>query len=433
MLALLTRLPSQTPFYQWYYELWGGSRSFNLGGAMHWDALVRLYVVLPLVLFGPPTVLMGLSFPVLQRAVQDDPVRSGWKAGVLQAANIAGCVAGSLLVGLVTLRLLGTPGTMRLLLAVGLVFAGLGLRLNGRRSVFLPLAALLALAAVALPDQHAFWMRLHGTGKAGTLLDEDATGVAALIPGKERLWQVWSGGRTHSSLPFGGIHTTLGAAPAVIHPAPHAVAIIGLGSGDTAASAGCRRDVDQHITVFEIFAPQRRLLARLMSLPDPPGRLGRFLGDPRFTVRIADGRNALDRDGATYDVIEADALWPTSPYAGNLYSLEFFALCARRLNPGGVVTTWAPTDRVRTTFRAALPYVIAVADGDVLIGSRSPIPIEPEEWRRRLFDPSMVAYLGPPRVNVVWAHIAGARALPPETPGQVNLDLFPRDEFHSPE
>jgi len=185
--------------------------------------------------------------------------------------------------------------------------------------------------------------------------------------------------------------------------------------------------------VFEIFAPQRRLLGRLMSLPDPPGRLGRFLGDPRFTIRVADGRNALDRDGATYDLIEADALWPTSPYAGNLYSLEFFELCARRLNPGGMVTTWAPTDRVRTTFRAALPYVVAVAGGHVLIGSRSPIPIEPAEWRRRLFDPAMVAYLGPPRVNGVWAEIADAQALPPPPPSEMNLDLFPRDEFHSPD
>src|SRR5260221_10512548 len=420
-LALLTRIPPDTPFYQWYYELWGAARSSSVGGAMHWDALVRLYVVLPLVLFGPPTVLMGLSFPVLQRAVQDDPATSGWKAGVLQAANIGGCVAGSLLVGLLMLTLLGTPGTMRLLLLVGLVFAGLGLQAHGARSLFLPLAVLLALAALALPGQHAFWMRLHGTAKEGTLLDEDATGVAALIPGKERLWHVWSGGRTHSSLPFGGIHTTLGAAPAVIHPAPHAVAIIGLGSGDTAASAGCRRDVDQRITVFEIFAPQRRLLSRLLSLPDPPGRLGRFLGDSRFTLRVADGRNALDRDGATYDVIEADALWPTSPYAGNLYSQEFFALCARRLKPGGMVTTWAPTDRVRATFRAALPYVVAVADGDVLIGSASPIPIAPEEWRAGLGYSPTVGAAGAPRAHGVAGPTPADPPPPPGAPAAPDL------------
>jgi len=98
-----------------------------------------------------------------------------------------------------------------------------------------------------------------------------------------------------------------------------------------------------------------------------------------------------------------------------------------------MVTTWAPTDRVNTTFRAALPYVVAVAGGHVLIGSRSPIPIQPEVWRRRLHDPQMVAYLGPPRVEGVWADIAIAQALPPAQGGVVNLDLFPRDEFHSPD
>jgi spermidine synthase len=433
-IALVARIPPTVPFYQWYYELWGGHRSFNLGGAMHWDALLKLYVVLPLVLFGPPTVLMGLSYPVLQRAVQDDVATSGWKAGVLQAANIAGCVAGSLLVGLVMLTLLGTPGTLRLLVAVGFVFAGLGLREHGPRSLFAPLALLLALVLLAVPGKRAFWMRLHGTAEEGTFLEEDATGVAALIPGKGRIWRVWSGGRTHSLLPFGGLHTTLGAAPAVIHPAPLDVAIVGLGSGDTAASAGCRRDVDQHVTVFEIYAPQRPLLAQLMTVADPPGRLGRFLGDPRFLLRIADGRNALDREGTLYDLIEADALWPTSPYAGNLYSLEFFSLCARRLKPGGLVTTWAPTSRVRATFLAALPYVLEMAEGNVLIGSRTPIPIEPDQWRRRLFDPATVAYLGPPRANGVWAHVAGARPVPAEGSGAaLNHDLFPRDEFHSPD
>jgi spermidine synthase len=435
VIAVVTRIPPATGGYLWYYEVWGGSRSFHLGGPLYWDALLKLYVVLPLVLFGPPTVLMGLAFPILQRAVQDDAATSGWKVGVLQAANIAGCVAGSLAVGLVALTHLGTPGTMRLLLLAGLVFAGLGLRAHGVRSVFAPLAAVLVLLAIALPSKREFWMRLHGTAKEGTLLDEDATGVSALIPAgsNTRLWRVWSGGRTHSSLPFGGIHTTLGAAPAVIHPEPRTVAIIGLGSGDTAASAGCRGDVDQRITVFEIYAPQRRLLGELMRIPDPPGRLGRLLSDPRYTFRIADGRNALDRDGELYDLIEADALWPTSPYAGNLYSLEFFTLCARRLEAGGLVTTWAPTDRVRATFLSALPHVIELGQGEVLIGSNRPIPIEPDEWRRRLDDPATAAYLGAPRVAGVWADIAGARPALADGRAALNRDLFPRDEFQSPD
>jgi len=299
--------------------------------------------------------------------------------------------------------------------------------------VFAVAAAALLVLAVAGPGNHRLWPRLHGLRAAGVMVEEDATGVVALAPEGSGAWRMFVNGRSHSTLPFGGLHTTLGAAPSVIHPAPREVAIIGLGSGDSAASAGCRLDIEQRITVFELYEPEHRLLSALAERNDAPVKLVQMLRDPRFSYPIADGRNALDRGGRLYDLIEADALWPTSPYAGNLYSLEFFALCARRLNPGGLVTTWAPTDRVKTTFQAALPYVVAVGDGSVLIGSRSPIPIEPEQWRRRLFDPAVIAYLGPPRVHGVWAEIAGAQALPPSPPGQMNRDLFPRDEFHSPD
>ena len=433
VIALLVWLPPGTPGYAWYYELWGGYRSFNLGGARHTDALLRLYVLFPLVLFGPPTLLMGLSYPILQRAVQDDPALSGRKVGFLQAANIGGCVAGSLLVGLGALSWIGTTGTLRLLLAIGILFALLGLRERGRRTVFAVLAALLAVLASALPGQRALWLRLHGTEDSASLVDEDATGVVALIPAHDR-WKVWAGGRTHSMLPFGGIHTTLGAAPAIVHPAPREVAIIGLGSGDTAASAGCRRDVDQHVTVFEIYAPEHRQLEELLRRPDPPAKLGRFLADARYTFRIADGRNALERDGRRYDLIEADALWPTTPYAGNLYSLEFFQMCARRLRPGGLVTTWAPTPRVRATFLTVFPHAIEVGDGGVLVGGE-PLPeIDLDLWRQRVFSPATVAYLGGPRTSAVWVDVRNARPAAPPPPGtSLNHDLFPRDEFNSPD
>jgi predicted membrane-bound spermidine synthase len=432
-IALLAWMPTTVSGYAWLYDLWGGRRSFNLGGRMYLGALLRLYVVLPLALFGLPTLLMGLSYPILQRAVQDDPAASGWKVGVLQAANIAGCVAGSLLVGLLTLTWLGTTGTLRLLAVIGLAFAALGLREPGGRRPFLALGALLAVAAVVLPSQRRFWLRLHGTEEPASLIEEDATGVVALIPDRQA-WQVWGGGRWHSTLPFSGIHTTLGAAPAMIHPAPLEVAIIGLGSGDTAASAGSRRDVDQRITVFELYAPEHRLLSALARQPGAPAKLVRFLEDPRFSFHVADGRNAIDRGGRLYDMIEADALWPTSPYSGNLYSLEFFRMCAGRLRPGGLVTTWLPTGRVRATFFSVFPHVVETLDGKVAIGSLSPIPIDTAAWRARIFDPRNVAYLGRPRAAAVWEELKSVRPVDrdadPDRP--VNRDLFPRDEFNTP-
>jgi spermidine synthase len=432
-LTVLVFLPADTAGYAWYYELWGGQRSFNLGGALHADAIVRLYVVLPLLLFGPPTFLMGLSYPVLQRAVQDDPAQSGRKTGLLQAANIAGCVAGSLVVGLLALDHLGTTGTLRALCGAGVCFAILGWRRYGEARLFVTLAVLLAVLALGLPSQRALWMRLHGTTEPATIVGEDATGVAALIPRGDR-WMVWAGGRRHSALPFGGIHSVLGSAPAILHEAPVDVAIVGLGSGDTAASAGCRRDIEQRVTVFEIFRSEWTLLAQLAARPDPPARLGRFLRDERFALRIADGRNALEREPARYDLIEADALWPTSPYAGNLYSREFFERCALRLKPGGLVCTWAPTARVRATFLRALPHVVELGEANVLIGSLSAITVDREAWHARLFDPRTVSYLSPDRVNDVWAALQTVRpAVVSGTETDVNHDLFPRDELNTPE
>jgi hypothetical protein len=321
---------------------------------------------------------------------------------------------------------------LRALAAIGLVFAVIGWRQTPARRRFAAAAAALAALMLVLPTQRGLWMRLHGTTDDQTLIAEDATGVAALVRDGTS-WRLWAGGRNHSVLPFGGLHTILGAAPAILHPSPVDVAIVGLGSGDTAASAGCRRDVPQRITVFEIFASERTLLERLAARDDAPARLGRFLRDDRYRLRIEDGRNALGREDARYDIIEADALWPTSPYAGNLYSLEFFRLCASRLKPGGLVSTWAPTARVRATFTRALPHVLALADGQILVGSLTPVSIDPEAWRARLFTTAAVTHLGPDRINSVWeALVRLGPAAVGGTEQDVNHDLFPRDEYHSP-
>ena len=380
------------------------------------------------------TVLMGLSFPTLQRAVHDDLWTSGRKVGLLQGANIAGCVAGSLLVGLLALDHLGTTGTFRALMLVGIAFAVVGARHFGWRPVFAGLATCLAVLAVLIPGQRPFWLRLHGAENPAVLLEEDASGVGAIVPGRNGNWNVFVHGKSHSWIPFGGIHSRLGAAPAMMHPAPLDVAIIGLGSGDTAWAAGCRPQT-RSITVFEISGPQPKLLRQLAdqySFPD----LRRLLDDPRLRIRVADGRNALEQEGVLYDVIEADALWPIAPYSGNLYSVEFFRQCMRRLKPGGILCTWAPTTRVYASFTQAVPHIVGLGDRSVLFGSNEPIEIDIDTWRARALSPGSVRYLGDESAQgTAWLlsrvsplHRLKRRQLTRD----MNWDLFPRDEFHSP-
>jgi SAM-dependent methyltransferase len=429
------------PDSAWYLEYWR-SGEFALGQANDAETIRRLYLQFPALLFGAPTFVMGIAFPLLQRAVQDEARTSGRKVGLLQAANIAGCVCGSVAAGLLALDTLGTTGTLRALIAGGAAFPALGAALTRHRGAFLSLSALLLATSVCLPGQDRLWTRLHGAEPGRALVGEDKSGVAAFVP-VDRRYRVLVGGRGHSWLPFGGVHTRLGAIPAIVHPAPVNVAVIGLGSGDTAWGAGCRAET-RSIEVFEISGPLPRLLRgvwareRIAPLdPNDPARLsqlGSFLADTRVDVRVADGRSALLLGSKRYDLIEADALRPDMAYSGNLYSLEFFRECARRLQPGGIMCTWAPTRRVYRTFRRAFPHVLRVGD-DVLLGSNDPLPVDLAAWTRRAETPAVLAYLGEGIVRLVLRDLSRSETAAPagRRSHDLNRDLEPRDEYGVPE
>jgi spermidine synthase len=424
----LVRLPPTTPGYAWLVEYWNTYRFYRFGAALDLVPVAHLYLALPLALFGLPTLLMGFSFPVLQRAVHDELATSGRKVGALQAANIAGCVAGSLLVGLASLQWLGTAQTLRLLTLAGLVFAGIGWRYEGRRFALAALA--LVVLAAALPGGDELWRRLHGQTDPAerSLFEEDATGVVALATRNGVRYRLSVNGKGNSWLPFGGVHSVLGALPAIVHPAPRHVAVIGLGSGDTAWAAGCRR-ATLSVRVFEISSPQPRILRRFAAEQAMP-ELRRFLADPRVTLRLEDGRKALEASAQGYDTIETDAIWPESAGSGNLYSLEFFRACARRLRAGGLMCTWAPTPRVRATFRTAFRYVLDAEGGVILLGSEYPIERDPDRWEARLAAAS--GYLGELRAQTIREQLASLAPASGPIAADLNRDLFPRDEFASP-
>jgi len=277
-------------------------------------------------------------------------------------------------------------------------------------------------------------MRLLGRVESQGVVNEDATGVAAIAEMASGGHGVFVNGKHHSQIPFGGTHTRLGAAPALVHPRPLDVAIIGLGSGDTAWASGCRPET-RSMTVFEISGGQPGLLAQFVARSQyAPMRS--LLADPRLRIVVDDGRRALQSSAARYDVIEADALWPAVAYAGNLYSEEFFTMCASRLKPGGLLCTWAPTPRVYSTFVTVMPHVIGLGDREILIGSMQPLEVDLAAWRDRLRSTPVRAYLGEDgAAHTDWLL---ERLQPLHRSGRVqpeptrNRDLFPRDEFATP-
>jgi spermidine synthase len=452
---------------------------------------LRLYIMVPLLLVVPPTFLMGCAFPFLQRVVHRDPARLGRRVGSLLLTNVLGSILGTVLTGWVSLAVFGTAATLKFLVFVSGLFAlgvtllakpgeappqteehaergsaslatvlacpasGRASRLEGRPKNWtqtqgfrafktagrlVPMLAAVTLAIGMLiwwvPDGGLLWARLHGTTANRIIFAEDGSGLSVIkTEGSDVDGQkiVFVNGMGQSVLPYGDIHTVLGALPALVHQDPRDVAIIGLGSGDTAYAAAGRPETER-IVCIEIIRPQLATL-RALAQRDAYGGLHALLRDPRVEHAVGDGRAFLMRTSRKFDIIEADALRPTSAYSGNLYSEAYFTLVRSRLKPHGLAATWVPTKRISDTFVKVFPHVAGVPG--VLIGSNEPFDIRAQEISKRLADPRVRDHYVRAGIDIgaLLAPYFQAASAPigPEfnraTLVDVNTDLFPKDEY----
>lgn len=230
---LLVYLPKDFPVYRWFYNYWGEYvKYFKLGMTSVSSQFVMLYLVFPLFLYAVPTILMGFSFAILQQSIQHDKESCSLKVGMLQAANIAGCTAGSLIIGLLSINLWGTIGSLRFLMIMGFIFLVIGFKHYKYQNVFLVLLVLMVLFIIFLPSQNAFWQRLHGRMGENALIEEDAAGIISITYHDPDWWMTVNGLR-HSKFPYSidQMHTLLGAIPSILHDSPKDIALIGLAAG----------------------------------------------------------------------------------------------------------------------------------------------------------------------------------------------------------
>jgi spermidine synthase len=394
---------------------------------------VALIVVLLLIVVLPASFIMGFSFPVVQKAVQRDIGRLGQRVGLVQLANIVGNSAGSLVAGLLLLDLVGTAGTLKLLVAIGLGFAVLQIATVRATRWAYPPAILLALGLALFPPDRDFWRRLHGLTSEKAIIAEDKTGLSVLKMASEQDGKLYIQGHSQSRLPFDTVHVFLGAIGPLTHPAPKRVLVIGSGTGGTPYAAGLHPGTDR-VRVIEIVAPVIDTLRRYLGDKGKSGVDG-LLGNPKFEVVVADGRHSLALDPTKYDVIEADAILPKTGLSGLLNSQEFFRQVQSKLAPGGIYVQWAPTERTIETFRSVFPYVTMVHPA--LLGSDRPIPYDREKILALLARPEIDIHLTSARIDrgelVKWFAdkkievLNDGKTVPATSP---NTDFFPRDEYY---
>ncbi len=392
-----------------------------------------LHAVVPSVIMFPATFLMGACFPLMQKAAQNDEYHVGWRTGALQCANILGSMAGASSVTGLLLPIWGSAGVFMLLAAVGMLLLISGLHGLWRISAALAGTALL----IFLPDQKTLWSAVHGAQKDRVWLAEDASGVSLLKrdEAEPRKFVVFINGIGQSWIPYGGIHTILGALPVMLHDKPERVALIGLGSGDTLHAILSRKEI-REVCCAEIVAGQ---LQTLRTVQNDVGAeaVKAVLADSRVRHMACDGRMMLLRDDKKFDVIEVDALRPTSAHSGMLYSEEYFELVKSRLRPGGMAVTWLPTPRVAATMRKVFPHLLVF--GDVIgIGTQEPLRVHWTWLQERVDMPQIWSYFRSTGIDLhaLLIAVAGPRAritrLEADPRQETNTDLFPKDEWLLP-
>jgi spermidine synthase len=365
----------------------------------------------------PAALLWGASFPLALAAAVRDGEDPAYVSGEIYAVNTLGSIIGALAFSLLLIPTLGTRGSQQVLicLAAAGALAALGAAIRNIQTLGMALAAILLTWILAANVAEFPWQAIaYGRRVAPVLRGRDVAdgqlpveplfvgeGVSSSIViaqrGEQRFFYV-SGKSEASSAPVDmRLQRMMGHLPALFHPNPRSVLVIGFGAGVTAGSFVPYPEV-QNVTICELES----------LIPPASGKYFakenyNVIGDRRVHIVHDDARHYVSATPEKFDVITTDPIHPWVKGTAPLYSKEFFELEKTRLNPGGVVAQWLPLydsdeDTVKTvmaTFFEVFPKATVWSNfqnGDgydlVLLGRPDATPLNVDVLDRRLHQPS---------------------------------------------
>ena len=357
-------------------------------------------------LMSVPTILFGMSFPVLTHLVTRGSENIGSSLGLIYSFNTLGGILGSLVAGYLLLPNLGSQQTLVflamlnfligfLLFATSSYFTGLIRKVAALSAFGLLLLMLLDMPEDLLKD--IFMRNSKGKQNPANLiyLNEGLTTTVAVFNDDDHNF-----GIKRKSLILNGINmsanhsnsrkymTLLSYIPLLLNENPKDVLVICFGTGLTSGAAGGYPGIDS-VDAVDI-SPGVFSAGQLFSDTNYDA-----VNNPKIHKIVQDGRNHLLTTSKTYDVITAEPPPPTQAGAVNLYTKEYYELTKKALNPGGIVSQWIPLhSQTKThiyehfqTFLDSFPYVMSwypVKQELILIGSNDPINLDFRKIAKRL-------------------------------------------------
>jgi spermidine synthase len=368
-------------------QVTAATQVFNMTGSEPAAMMARFAVAAACVVL-IPTVLLGAAFPAALRLTGSAP-RAGQDSGGLIACNTLGGIAGTLLTGFVLVPWLGLERSLAALAVAAAIIGAIAVSRGTSVRRFTRWATLacgvvaVVTAVTAAPDHLA---RLFASGRKGDLVfhETGAGGDVSVLeqgPRGHRFRRLYIQGVSNSgdsmtSLRYMRLQALL---PLIVHRGePRSAFVIGLGTGVTAGSLLCDEGLSRRVCAELL--PQVVRAAPLFQ-----GNIG-IATDERVDIRLRDGRRELLRSDESYDVITLEPPPPSAAGVVNLYSRDFYALAATRLQPDGLLAQWLPlptqtesdTRSLLRSFLDVFPYATlwtSELHETLLVGSLSPMEL----------------------------------------------------------
>jgi spermidine synthase len=299
----------------------------------------------------PATLLWGASFPLALAAAAQKDEDPGRLVGGIYAANTAGAIIGALSFSLFLVPWIGTRGCEQLLIiaaAASAAFILLPLATSSRNAMAgtglvagLIVAGILANHVTGTPGMLiAYGRRIMTSMNRSQILyaGEGRNSSIAISKWEDGAVQFHVSGKVEaSSEPYDmRLQRMLGHMPALFHPNPKSVLIVGFGAGVTAGT-------------FVVHPGIERIVICEMEPLIPPTATKYFanenynvMHDPRVQIVYDDARHFILTTREKFDIITSDPIHPWVKGSATLYSKEYFDLVKQHLNPGGIVTQWVP-------------------------------------------------------------------------------------------
>ena len=383
---------------RWVYE--------NLGQQFHIMQGANFITILGLLFI--PTFFMGAQFPIVIKILATKLETVGQNVGRAYAFNTVGAIIGSFMGGFVLIPTLGIQATilsmvfLNVLLGITLLALGSQLSFNwkiyGLPGVF--------IFCVFFANWIAPWDRsVISSGsfmpyRIGDLKEAELkknkilffkegvhTTVTTELSASGNIF-LRVNGKTDASLAL-DMRTQLlsGYLPMLFHENPKSALVIGQGSGITLGAVE-QFPVDK-INLVEI-SPAVIEGSRFF---DPFNH--NALNDERLSILLEDGRNHIALSKKSYDVIVSEPSNPWISGVGALFTVDFFDLLKKRLNPGGLACIWVHTNMSPDSFKSIIrsfteqfPFVTmweSIAGDDyLLIGSEQEYRLSFEKTQKYL-------------------------------------------------